>query len=88
MVGEVLGILAQMFSDLFGLFDEVFTKLDAWGLLLGAFLVFTIYRLLLVPIVGGVVRAGQSDIVRKTYGGMKNSTKGQQNSDSGGTENG
>lgn len=64
MVGEVLGILAQMFSDLFGLFDEVFTKLDAWGLLLGAFLVFTIYRLLLVPIVGGVISGGTSDVVR------------------------
>lgn len=64
MVGEVLGILAQMFSDLLGLFDEVFTKLDAWGLLLGAFLVYTIYRLLLVPVVGGVISGGTSDVVR------------------------
>lgn len=88
MVGEILGVLAQMFSDLFGLFDEVFTKLDAWGLLLGAFLVFTIYRLLLVPVVGGIVRAGQSDVVRKSYGNVKNKFKGQQNSNSGGAENG
>lgn len=87
MVGEALGILAKMFSDLFGLYDEVFTKLDAWGLLLGAFLVFTIYRLLLVPVVGGVVRSGQSDIVRKTYGSLKNG-KVSQNSDSGGSKNG
>lgn len=64
MVGEILGILAQMFSNLFSLFDEVFTKLDAWGLLLGAFLVFTIYRLLLVPVVGGLIRGGASDVVR------------------------
>lgn len=64
MVGEILAILAQMFSDLFGLYDEVFTKLDAWGLLLGAFLVFTIYRLLLVPVVGGLIRGGASDVVR------------------------
>lgn len=64
MVGEILGLLAQMFSDLFSLFDEVFTKLDAWGLLLGAFLVFTIYRLLLVPVVGGLIRGGSSDVVR------------------------
>lgn len=64
MVGEALGILAQMFSDLLGLYDEVFTGLDAWGLLLGAFLVFTIYRLLLVPVVGGLIRGGASDVVR------------------------
>lgn len=64
MVGEILAILAQMFSDLFGLYDEVFTKLDAWGLLFGAFLVFTIYRLLLVPVVGGLIRGGASDVVR------------------------
>ena len=64
MVGEALGILTQMFSGLLGLFDEVFTKLDAWGLLLGAFLVYTIYRLLLVPIFGGFVSAGASDVVR------------------------
>lgn len=64
MVGEALGILAQMFSDLLGLYDEVFTELDAWGLLLGAFLVFTIYRLLLVPVVGGLIRGGASDVVR------------------------
>ena len=42
MVGEALGLLTEMFSGLLALFDEVFTKLDAWGLLLGAFLVFTI----------------------------------------------
>ena len=85
MVGEILGILAQMFSDLFSMFDEVFTKLDAWGLLLGAFLVFTIYRLLLVPIVGGLIRSGQSDIVKKvrTDSGSSSSRK-----NSGGSENG
>lgn len=64
MVSEALGILAQMFSDLLGLYDEVFTKLDAWGLLLGAFLVFTIFRLLLIPILGGVISGGTSDVVR------------------------
>lgn len=82
MVSEILGILAQMFGDLFGLFDEVFTKLDAWGLVLGAFLVFTIYRLLLAPVVGGIVRSGQSDVVRKSYGNMKDKIKGEQNSKS------
>lgn len=84
MVGEVLGILAQMFSELLGLFNEVFAKLDAWGLLLGAFLVFTIYRLLLVPIVGGLIRSGQSDIVKKvrTDSGLSTSRK-----NSGGSEN-
>ena len=64
MVGQALSILAQMFSDLFGLFDEVFTKLDAWGLLLGAFLVYTIYRLLLAPVLGGLISSGASDVVR------------------------
>lgn len=75
MVGEVLGILAQMFTSLLGLFDEVFTKLDAWGLLLGAFLVFTIYRLLLVPVVGGVISGGTSDVVR----GIRENEKAKRN---------
>ena len=67
MTNNVLGILSQMFASLLGLFNEVFTKLDAWGIVLGAFFVFTIYRLLLVPVLGGVVRAGQSDIVRRIH---------------------
>lgn len=85
MVTEVLGLLVQMFSDLLGLFDEVFTELGAWSYVLGAFLVFTIYRLLLVPIVGGLVRSGQSDIVKKikTDSGFSSSKK-----NSGGNENG
>lgn len=84
MVTEILSILAQMFGELLGLFDEVFTKLDAWGLLLGAFLVYTIYRLLLVPVVGGLIRSGQSDIVKKvrTDSGFSSSSK-----NSGGSEN-
>lgn len=54
-----------MFSQVFLLFERVYTEFGAWSLLVGAFVVFTIYRLILAPIVGGGLRSGSSDTVKK-----------------------
>ena len=66
MINEVLEMLANMFQKLLGIFNNVFTGLNAWDLVLGAFIVVTIYRMLLVPILGGRVGFGSSDTVKKS----------------------
>lgn len=57
--------VVNVFSQVLSLFDRVYTEFGAWSLLIGAFLVFTIYRLILAPIVGGGLRSGSSDTVKK-----------------------
>lgn len=82
MVGEVTLILVDMFSQLFNLQEIVFDSLGAWGLWIGAFLVFTIARFLIVPIVGGVIRGGQSDVVKKIRQSGKSDNVKSQKGDS------
>lgn len=48
------------------------------GILLGAFFIHTVNRFLLIPIIGGVVHAGQSDVVRRITSSGK-SDKAKQN---------
>lgn len=58
---DVYNMLIGMFSRLFEYLDILFTKLGAWSFVLGFFLIFTIYRLVLAPVLG----AGRSDMVKK-----------------------
>lgn len=53
MLTQVLEMLANMFLQILALFDRVIGGLDAWDLVLGALIVTTIHRMLLVPILGG-----------------------------------
>ena len=62
---DVYNMLINMFSRLFQYLDVLFTKLGAWSYVLGFFLIFTIYRLILAPVLGGVLASGRSDIVKK-----------------------
>lgn len=62
---EAFNLLINMFTRLFDYLDVLFSKLSAWSYVLGFFLIYTIYRLILAPVLGGVVRAGQSDMVKK-----------------------
>lgn len=71
MVGEVTIMLGNMFAQLLALFERIFTELDGWAIWLGAFLIFTISRMLIVPILGGVISAGQSDMVQKIRNNSK-----------------
>lgn len=68
MMNDVLEMLASMFQSILALFDKVFAGLDGWDIVLGAFIVITIYRMLLVPILGGRVGFGSSDTVKKSRG--------------------
>lgn len=62
---EAFNLLINMFTRLFDYLDVLFSKLGAWSYVLGFFLIYTIYRLILAPVLGGVVRSGQSDMVKK-----------------------
>lgn len=65
MLEEVLEMLANMFLSLFALVDKIYTKFNAWSLILGAFIVYTLYRVLLRPVLGSAVSSGASDTVQK-----------------------
>ena len=58
---EAFNVLINMFNRLFGYLDLLFSELGAWSFVLGFFLIYTIYRLILAPVLG----AGRSDMVKK-----------------------
>ena len=62
---EVLVVLAEMFKKIFALVDKIYTSFNAWSLVVGAFTIYVIYRLLLVPVLGGALKSGSSDMARK-----------------------
>lgn len=61
---EVLVLLANMFKEIFKIVDKIYTSFNAWSLVIGAFTIYTIYRLLLVPVMGSAIHSGASDMVR------------------------
>lgn len=61
---EVLNLLAYMFKEIFKIADKIYTSYNAWSLVIGAFTIYTIYRLLLVPVLGSAINSGASDMVR------------------------
>ena len=65
MFYDVTVMLTNMLGSIFGLFDSVFSKLDAWGVVLGALVTFTAVRFLIMPIIGGRLKSGSSDVVKK-----------------------
>lgn len=64
MVAQTMQICLQGISAVFGFMSIIFETLGAWSWILGAIIVYTIFRMLIVPIIGGVIRSGQSDTVK------------------------
>lgn len=62
---DVLPSFAEIMENVFLWFDKVFTYFGAWTFVFGAFLIYTIYRMILAPIVGGFTSAGRSDLAKK-----------------------
>ena len=58
--------VVNLFNQVFNLFDVVYAKFGAWSYVMGAFIVFTLYRLVLAPAIGGGFRGGSSDVVKKS----------------------
>lgn len=92
MMTEVLNMLISMFQGILGIVDRVFSGLDGWDLVLGALIVTTVHRMLLVPLVGGSTANGIRDLVAsekaKGDGSRVNVNKVNGNKKKGGSENG
>lgn len=88
MVGNVTIMLGDMFVQLLALFERIFTELGGWSIWIGAFTIFTIARLLIIPILGGVISAGQSDIVKEIRKGASSDKAKKPSEKKGKAENG
>lgn len=64
MVAQCFELCIQGISAVFGFFGTCMQLLGAWFYIFGAFLIFTIYRLLLKPLIGAAVSSGASDTVK------------------------
>lgn len=62
-INQILNILIYVFGNVISLFERVISGLGASDLLIGAFGCFVVYRILIVPIVGGALFGGASDKV-------------------------
>lgn len=77
MVNDVFPTIIQLFNNVLVLFERVFSSLGAWAIFISGFVVFTLYRLLLRPIMGAAVSIGASDTVKKVrMENKKNNKKG------------
>lgn len=63
MLNDVWVIVAGMFTEILNLFTRLFTSFGITNYLLGGFFIWTTYRFLLKPILGG--QTGSSDKVKK-----------------------
>lgn len=60
---DVISVVTNMFTQIFSLFERLFTSFGITSYLLGGFFIWTAYRFLLKPIIGGGV--GSSDKARR-----------------------
>lgn len=65
MITDVIPVLTNMFVQLFNVLDTIYTYLGAWSILLGAMIVYTLVRMLIIPLLGGNLSGGASDTVQK-----------------------
>lgn len=73
MVGQCLQLCVTGISAVFDFMALIFDYLGAWTYIIGAFMIYTVYRVLLVPVIG----AGQSDMARKVVKGGHNNSSGK-----------
>lgn len=89
MVTEAMNVVLVALNGVFEITDRVFDAFGAWGYILGAFIIITICRLLLFPIIGGVISTGQSDTVQRITKTGRYTEKNQKNNQkNGGNQNG
>lgn len=65
MSDSVVGVVTDMFLQLFGLVDRLFEFFNITPFLLGFFFIYTVIRMLLQPVIGGVLSSGTSDMVHR-----------------------
>ena len=64
MIKDLMELIFKSVSAAFIWFDSIFDKIGAWKYFIFSFLIYTVIRLLILPIAGGLIRAGQSDTVK------------------------
>lgn len=74
MLNDVWVTVAGMFTEILNLFTRLFSSFGITNYLLGGFFIWTAYRFLLKPILGG--QTGSSDKVKK--GRSSSSTGGDE----------
>ena len=85
MVAQTMQICLIAISSVFDIMGYVFEQLGAWTWILGAITLYTIFRLLIVPVIGAAVSSGASDTVKKIKGSNKSgSSKSSSNKKNGG----
>lgn len=57
-VATAMSLLMECTESVFGWMRLIFVRFDAWGWVLGALGIFTVYRFLLRPFLGGAVSFG------------------------------
>lgn len=59
-VSEAMGLITKCTDSVFEWMRLIFLKYEAWGWVIGALGVFTVYRFLLKPFLGGSISLGDS----------------------------
>lgn len=65
MVAQAMNMCVQGVSAAFTWMEYIFAQLGTGYWILGAFMIFSIYRLLIRPVIGSAVSSGASDTVKK-----------------------
>lgn len=68
MVAQTMSICLQGITAVFGWMEYVFFQLGVGFWLIGAFTIFSIFRLLIAPVIGAAISSGASDTVKKIRG--------------------
>lgn len=60
MISEIIPTLSNMFSSLLAYCFSIYEEVGAISLVFGAFMIYTIYRFILQPILGGGVSSDKA----------------------------
>lgn len=66
MLNDALSVVSKAFNGAWAVFERVFTRLDATGVVIAIFAVSIILSLIIAPIRGGSLTTGASDGIRVT----------------------
>lgn len=82
-VSNAMALLTKCIDSVFEWTRLVFLKYDAWGWILGGLGVFTVYRFLLKPFLGGSVSLGDSGNYKARQNQSKEQTKKESSEENG-----
>lgn len=74
-VSNAMSLLVTCIENVFEWTRLIFVRFDAWGWILGGLGVFTVYRFLLKPFLGGSVSLGDSGNYKSRQNQSKQSKK-------------